>query len=751
MFCIPKNLIKKLKESALKGQIDIKKLYEMTSAERRAFFTKHTDANLGKLINTEFEKAMISKQKSAITDWAKGVFTPEAKTKPIYKTVLDKINSLQELGVLTPKTEKAFLQDLVADKLGVNVSPEEIKIINQKAIKVKIAQEKLGQDIGVPAKLQENLDFFGAKKEMDDYLYGLSPASKLRVLTGTIGRGMMLASVKSPILNIGSNTEVGITEALVRRLSSGKIKGTDNALAVDYVKMVNKIYQKTGYDISRMLDIRDTGASGERVLGKDTVHAQGPGKIRAVGRIMEDWVFKQAMGAPDVAFSSAHFADSVNLNSLKMAKGDIVKAKEYMQDAMRLKPQTPEGEVLKAQGVMDAQVATWTNYSWAAKLSEGIRKIVNEVTGDVRLGDWLLPFVKTPANVIETGMDYAGMGIPKAMVEVVGGIRAGDLKERPRIQAITRNLVRSGIGFTAALIIASQLKDDDFVGAYDPSRSQIEQLRNSNYNAIRIGGKWISVDWLGPLGVSVSAIMTARKYGKNGIGEMAFQYAKGVGTQIQNLPGVSDLWDTVKANAYKQNQTLEEMTGETANYLTEQLYSRLTPSFLSDIAKATDTFQRKTTKGWEAVKSKIPGLRQTLPVKTNVFGEQMKAEGGISSVLFGARIKTSTENDMIKEISQVSQDTGKGITFTDWDKSTSKTLAQFKEKKGENKFKEAKLYYGKELKKQIEDTIKKSTYKKLTPDEKLKVINGLDSGAMDKTFKRYNFKYQQEKTKKIVL
>ena len=65
IICIPKNQIEKLKKSALKGEIDIAKLYDMSSKERRDFFAGHTDTDLGKFINTEFEKAMTSKQKTA--------------------------------------------------------------------------------------------------------------------------------------------------------------------------------------------------------------------------------------------------------------------------------------------------------------------------------------------------------------------------------------------------------------------------------------------------------------------------------------------------------------------------------------------------------------------------------------------------------------------------------------------------------------------------------------------------------------
>src|SRR3990167_6017781 len=105
IFCIPKAQAQKLKDSALKGEVNIKELYDMSSKERNEFFVKHTDKDIGKLLNIEFEKAMVSKQKTAITDWAKSVFTPQEKTKIVYKNVLDKINKLNDMGALTPQGE----------------------------------------------------------------------------------------------------------------------------------------------------------------------------------------------------------------------------------------------------------------------------------------------------------------------------------------------------------------------------------------------------------------------------------------------------------------------------------------------------------------------------------------------------------------------------------------------------------------------------------------------------------------------
>lgn len=672
---------------------------------------------------------------------------PKEKAQQLKEKIERGELSAEEIVKLLPEEKmalKSLLEEVVSEELGIKISSDEVAEISKISKKIDEAQKKVGKDLGNPEKLQENIDFWKAKKEMDDYLAERNPTPIFRIATGTTGRAAMLFSVKSPILNIGSNIELGFTEALSRRIVGGQLVGADNKLAVDYVKMVNKIYQETGYDISRMLDVTDTGLDGERVLGEGLVHAQGKGAFRKIARVVaEDIVFKQLMGAPDVAFSSAHFADSVNLNSMRMAKGDKTKASEIMRDAMLLEPQTPEGLSLRAQGILDAQTATWTNKTWASQMSQNLRKVFNDATGDARLGDLLFPFIKTPANVISTGMDYAGFGIPKALVKTFNAFRAGELGNKEVLQGITRDLTRAGLGLVGAVMISGLLDDEDFVGAYDPARVQIEQLRNSNYNSIRLGNKWISTDWLGPLAIPVTSIMYARKYGKQGWGERVFQYSKGVGSSILNLPVVSDIYDYVKGVAFKKNQTFDEMSGSTLDYITSQLYSRIVPSFLSDLAKATDDKERVAGKGIESIKAKIPGLRQTLPEKKNIFGEEMMTEPAWSTIMFGSRVKTNKETELIKEINRVSNETDKSITFTDWSKSSSKTLSQFKEKVGEEKFEEAKVKYGQELKKLLEQTVNSSKYKKANDDEKIKEINGLDLDAQNKILKQYNFKYKK--------
>ena len=116
---------------------------------------------------------------------------------------IEKLKTQLEKGEVTPdviakmlpeekQALKAILENVVSDGLGIKASSEEIANITRISKRITEAQKKLGTDLGNPEKLQDNLAFFKAKKEMDSYLRGQVPAPKLRVLTSTIGRGMML-------------------------------------------------------------------------------------------------------------------------------------------------------------------------------------------------------------------------------------------------------------------------------------------------------------------------------------------------------------------------------------------------------------------------------------------------------------------------------------------------------------------------------------------------------------------------------
>lgn len=746
MLCIPKEISNKLLKAAKGGAFNVQQLTEMSSKQRNALFAEYMDKKTAQSVNGLFEKALVSQQKTALKSWAESVFGTNAKETPKYKNVMRTINQLDELGVLNPSDADSFFGDLVAEKLGVTISPEEAKNISEKSAKLEeLANEKPDNDFGLP-----NLAYFKARREMFDYLHSLAPSSNLRIFTSTISRGNMLFSVKSPLTNIIGNTAQGIQQAIERRLSSGKTGGVNGKFGIKYFKFANKVFKETGYDVTRMLHIDDT----ERTLGEDIIQSQGKGKVRKVGRFYEDVVFKKLMAAPDVAFSAAHFADSANIASTKMAekeglKGEALnkRALEIFKDATSLNPQTDEGLYVRSQAIADASYATYQNDSYYSTLALAIRKIVNTATGDVRLGDQLMPFVKTPANVIGAGIDASGVSAIRGLYNLRGALESAKLGNKEPLRQVVRDFVRSGLGLSLAVIISAMFDPDDFIGEYpvNPKEQELLRLQRATPNSIRIGDKWISLDYFGAIGAPLVGMLYARKYG-NGLVNTTYKYAQGVGTQLLKFPSFTEVYDLLKSTTENiqsvsdTKKTPEEQAKDTLQGLgttaADYLSARVVPAIVYDVGKATDPNERKYDykNPAERVQAKLPIVRNQLPERKDVLGETVKNQNAISTFLFGSRVKTATDNAVVDELVRL-QSTGNLPSITDVERTSTRVKnykAQMEEKGTPEKYDTVINKFKTDYAKKVETLINSGTYKRANDEEKANKINAIRNDTLDR-------------------
>jgi hypothetical protein len=744
-YCIPPELADTLLKAIKKDDVigNVQSLYEMTSKERRDAFAKHVGETAARDINAAFEKALVSNQKTALAKWATQTFNSEAKKSGRYKSTVDKINALSEEGLLSPETESAFLEDLVRDKLGVTITAKEAQIISEKAAKIEELSQQVSA-IGLPPA-----EYFKAKADMDKYLQSQMPTHNLKVLTSTIGRAVMLTSFKSPILNIESNTVQGVLTAFERRIGRGEYRGLNSGFARTYIKENMKIFQQSGYDLSRMLSFADD----KKILGEEQiVHSQGPGAVRFVGRVAEDTVFKQLMGAPDVAFSSVHFTDSANLASTNIAQSEGLKGKEakaraleVFKDAVLIEPKTIEGELVRSQAIADAQYATYTNKSAYSDLGLAIRGLLNKFTGDARIGDQIMPFVKTPANVVGAGIDFSGVSLPAQVYLLPKALLQARHGEKEALKRSIKTLVRSGLGMTFAYLLSSLFKPEDFIGNYPVTAKEQEllELKNATTNSIRIGNKWVSLDYFGPLAAPLVGMMYAKKYGQSPP-EKVIKYYQGVITQAQKVPGVREFSDIVKDIQDFTNEAKtggKELTTAATNAVLDYIRSRTVPAILYDYAKATDPYERVMDVKKDPlarIKGAIPGLRQTLPEKTTVFGDTIKAESALSTLLFGARVKTKGESNLIDELIRLDT-AGQLPSITDVEK-TNPRVKELKVQIGDGQYVQAIKYYRQLLKNGVERTVESGKYRKGTDEDKKKAIESTKNDALEKMLKKYRYK-----------
>lgn len=745
-----------MKQAIRDGEISIEKLISSKSEERRGIFEKFVPTEIAQEINAKFEKAIISNRATALQDWAKSVFKPHETAK--IQKLTDKIKELNEdIG-----SGDAFYRDLIAEQLGVTVTPEEFKTITEKGKKVEDAfsEEKLYDKDGLI-----RIESIRAKKELDDYLNSLSPTHNLKVATSIIGRGNMLLALPPAILNATSNAVQGAQQYIEKRLArvgmdvlSGEsisLKSANIDFAKKYVKRALDIYRETGYDITR-LEMSNKGEliyfadPGTQKLGEDIIHSEGKGLIRKYGRFTSKVVFKYLLGFNDAISANIQAMDSASLDSMRRAtkeglKGEAAnkRALEILKDSVRLQPATIEGQMVKSQSITDARTSTWTNKSWFTKVSLGLRNYLNSISGDLSIGDNLMPFVVTGANVVSFQLDSAGLGVIKGTYGLLKGAKTELANGNPEpMQQVIRQYVRAGMGITLSVILANMFDPDDFVSAYesvDNTGKDLVDKKNAPYNSIKIGDKWISLDYFGALGSGFVGAMYARKYGKNPA-DMVYQYVRGATGQALQTPGIReipDMYDSVAKFVKQQGagNKLDVIADDTINFIR----ARTIPAVFNNISQGTDEYARDSMGSYAKAKSGVPFVRRTLPEKIDqTTGQKIKGEGFWTNVLFGSRIKTANENKVIKEISRLE---AKDLMPAISDIQRLPRVQEFKTQVSEEKYQEAIQFYGEAYGKLATGVISTEKYTQTNNDEAKRVLlNNIRENAVNAMLAKYKYK-----------
>jgi len=769
-LCIPSPIVEKMKKALVNGDISIQGLYDMKSSEeRQAVFEKYVPKELAQFVTTKFEKAAASKNANALTNFVKEISTQKDRKSGKEKTILDRIAKLKDTDLLNPASQTATFTDLFTDMLGLKVTADQARLLSEKADNIQRLQDvvKKAQSQNLPTKeyfkglKAANIDYHAALTDIDKYINSQTPTHQLKVATGTIGRANMLLNIPPAVVNTASNIVQGLMQGLERRIASGQYIGANSEFAIEYAEMVTSIFHETGFDISRNYaeDFR---------LGEHIIHSEGPGIVRKAGRGMSKLVFKYLLGYSDVASAAVASADSMSLQTAKIARkmgltGESAKQKalEIFKEAIKESPDTTTeigrtGLFVREQAIADAEYATWTNKGFLSNVSMGLRDWLNNSTGDLQLGYWNIPFVKTGANVIQFGIESTPVGSIMAFANLKNAIAKMNDKVSPDMkpmQNVIRLAVRSGMGMALSLILANLIPPDDFFSAYDvASQKQRDQLglKKGVYNAVKIGGKWISLDFFGALGAGFVGMMYARKYGKGAV-DTAFKYAQGFGAQVLQVPGIRDFDDLYTSiRNVLTAKTLGEAGKESATATINSVRSRVIPGIVNTIAQATDTTERQVSKGrwFDRTKSGIPGLRQTLPVKINqTTGKVVQGEGFISTMLFGARVKTANESKLIDEITRLDK-LGFAPAIADIERSSSKVKG-LKERLSDTAYQNALKFFGTEYGKRASRLIATSEYRKAAAEDKKDKLDKIRDDVRNEMLEKFHYRKPKNKGLKI--
>lgn len=141
-FCIPKPNANDFLAALKSGVIDVEKLMDMASGERRTLFASVVGDNLAQGVNAAFEEKLLLKdQQRGLITWAKNMSGMADRTK------LDFIGKIRKLDrVLEPEEERNFYADFAAKKFGAPITVNEAKTLSQGAKNIETLKANWSPD-----------------------------------------------------------------------------------------------------------------------------------------------------------------------------------------------------------------------------------------------------------------------------------------------------------------------------------------------------------------------------------------------------------------------------------------------------------------------------------------------------------------------------------------------------------------------------------------------------------------------------
>lgn len=294
--------------------------------------------------------------------------------------------------------------------------------------------------------------------------------------------------------------------------------------------------------------------------------------------------------------------------------------------------QNPTDEMLEAAEREMHELTFTRETPGIAQGMSDVRRAMDSA-GPIPLGTITMPFLRTPANLISTGMQYS----PLAKFSR----RFNDaLKEGGEAAEIAKAKVALGSMLWAVWI--NMALDGDITGGGPANRAQREAMMRADENgrqmfqpySFRVGDRWFSFERLDPLGQMMGLIGDTADLFKAGdwdsdrnveIDEIIVHAVQAIGSAFfdkTTLRGVVEaalalLGDQVDGERYLQARASAMIPGS---------------SLLRMGRRGEDEYLREVSSAVDAMKNTIPGLSDDLPLQRDLWGRPRTYETGLGTV-----------------------------------------------------------------------------------------------------------------------
>ena len=586
------------------------------------------------------------------------------------------------------------------------LKPEEVKFImdNMQEVatmkdgydkKVKLAEiQKLMTDKIPPAKGQ------GVKAWMRISML-FNPKTQVRNVAGN--------ALIAPVNAFGDLFASGV-DKLVSRKTGVRTVGTTNLK--NYTKGMRKGLFESYNDFKKGINTRNI--DGNRFeIGEGKSFNDNTRIGKSLNRV--DSLLSFMLDAGDRMFYEGSFVNSIN-NQMILNNTDVV-----TQEMIDIATQ-------------EALSRTWQDNNNYTRFVLNVRKMLNNANiKGYGLGDILIPFAKTPANLTKALVDYSPAGLVSTLIKgnnLKNAINTGQYTAQMQ-HDFAQSLGKATAGTMLYVLGYALAKAGILSGESDDDKDVSNFMKNTmgvNSYSIKIGNKSFTYDWAQPLAgpFSMMANLVNKQDQEASLGEKITSSLDTAGNIILEQSFMESI-NTVLSNNDGVATGIEEAILD--------LPARAIPTFMKQITDMVDGTQRVSFEydkplqsSINSIKAKIPGLSQTLAPSVDSLGREIQKYGGknnIFNVFFNpANVANENVSESAKEIYRVYKQTGDSTILP-------RVAPYYVNNNGEKivldskKREQLQKKSGQLLEKSLDNMMKTDTYINANDEDKAEMINGL--------------------------
>ena len=600
------------------------------------------------------------------------------------------------------------------DKTNIKINPELAKKLlkSNSSEEMQNAVEEIQLDIAkqVPSTLEDKINAWR-------YLSMLgNPKTHIRNILGN--------AMFKPVIGIkdmlGAVIEKYVVTPEERTKSVFKSKKNIEFAKDDYKKLADELKGKNKYDMGK-------GIMENRAIFKNKVLETIRTKNNILLEAEDDFFFKSAYIN---AFSQAMTARKLTPLQLSLRS----------EEAQR------QLESIRHYAANQAQTATFRDASSAVIAINKFRNDLKKTKAGRIAGiglDAVIPFTKTPVNIVKRGIDYSPIGLVKGIIDTFTKVKKGKITATDAAEEISRGLTGSAIvalGWFLAKMGWLTGNDDE-----DKKKSAFDDMTGYQSYALNMGDVYYTVDWITPF--SLPLFVGCEIY--NITQEKGLDAVNGINAitrladPIINLSMLSGINNTVKSSSYNGENAISGL-GMT---ILSSYASQFIPTAFSQIAKTFDNNTRSIyhdknsnipeflDETVQTLLKKIPGASALLQPKIDNFGREQKGEDNfllrtfenfISPGYFSRRTVGEVENI----INEIYNETGDNSVFPP-SASKSITVSGVKKQLDADTYTKYAAKKGSIAYSILKDVVKLPKFKKLSTEEKVEIIEKVYRYAND--------------------